>query len=56
MDHDKETELKESEQRYWHAIQDRDIPTIAKLAEDPCVLAGAQGVRTVSTERLLRQG
>lgn len=47
MVNERKSELKDMEHHYCQAVQDRDIPTILQLAADPCILAGAQGVRTV---------
>lgn len=35
------------EQQYWQAIKDRDLPLLLRLTDDPCVVAGSQGVATV---------
>jgi ketosteroid isomerase-like protein len=38
------------EQQYWQAIQDGDLPTLLRLTDDPCVVAGAQGVAMVDRQ------
>jgi ketosteroid isomerase-like protein len=35
------------EQQYWQAIKDGDLPTLLRLTDDPCIVAGAQGAATV---------
>jgi hypothetical protein len=37
-------ELVALEKRYWQAIQDNDFETALDLADDPCIVTGAQGV------------
>jgi uncharacterized protein (TIGR02246 family) len=39
------------EQRYWQAIQDRDVETAVALTEFPCIVAGASGTAAVSQEQ-----
>lgn len=43
-------ELLDLEQRYWKAIQDKDIDTAAGLTDFPCIVAGARGVSKVDRE------
>jgi ketosteroid isomerase-like protein len=43
-------ELLALEQRYWKAIKDRDIEMALSLTDNPCIVAGARGVATVSRE------
>ena len=42
-----EQELLELEQRYWQAIQDRDVRGALAMTDDPCIIAGASGVASV---------
>jgi hypothetical protein len=35
------------EQQYWQAIKDGDLAMLNRLTEDPCVVAGAQGVGVI---------
>ena len=35
------------ERQYWQAIQDNDIDGVLKLTDDPCYVAGAQGVKAI---------
>jgi uncharacterized protein (TIGR02246 family) len=44
MDHTTERELVELERRYWQALKDGDVATALSLTDDPCIVAGAQGV------------
>ena len=39
-----EKELLELERSYWQAIRDHDLEAALKLTDDPCIVAGAQGV------------
>lgn len=47
-----ERELLELEKRYWRAIQERDADTVMRLADDPCIIAGAQGMSRVDRKAL----
>jgi hypothetical protein len=40
-------ELVNLEMKYWRAIKDKDMDTARKLTDDPCIVAGAQGVATI---------
>jgi ketosteroid isomerase-like protein len=53
-----EAELLALEQRYWQAMQDRDMETALSLTEFPCLVAGASGIASVSPEqyRQMMQG
>ncbi|MEO8693420.1 MAG: nuclear transport factor 2 family protein [Acidimicrobiales bacterium] len=42
-----EQELLTLEHRYWQAIKDGDVDTALSLTDDPCFVAGAQGVGRV---------
>ena len=41
-----ENQLVELERQYWQALKDQDDATAVKLSDDPCIVAGAQGVAT----------
>lgn len=43
-DHSVEKELLSLEQRYWQAVKDKDVEAAMQLSDDPCIIAGAQGV------------
>ena len=40
------------ERRYWDALKNRDAVTAAELSDDPCVIAGAQGVGSLTPRQL----
>ncbi len=42
-----ESELLALEKRYWQAIKDRDVDAALRLTDDPCLVAGAQGVARI---------
>jgi len=42
-----ERELLDLEKQYWQAIKNKDVDTALKLTDDPCLVAGAQGVARV---------
>ena len=42
-----EQEIVELEREYWRAIRDKDTDTAVRLTDDPCMVAGAQGVRSI---------
>lgn len=42
-----EDQLLELERRYWQALKDNDEETAAKLSDDPCIVAGSQGVASL---------
>jgi ketosteroid isomerase-like protein len=39
-----EQEIYGLEKRYWQAIKDNDMDTMLSLTDDPCIVAGPQGV------------
>jgi len=39
-----ERELVDLERRYWQALKDKDAAAAMELTDDPCIVAGAQGV------------
>lgn len=39
-----EKELLDLEKQYWQALKDRNVDTIVRLTDEPCIVAGAQGV------------
>ena len=39
-----EAELLELEKRYWQALKDQDVDSAMALTDDPCIVAGAQGI------------
>lgn len=38
-----EQKLVQLEQQYWQAIKEKDLPTLLRLTDDPCIVTGAQG-------------
>jgi len=40
-------EIVQLEHHYWQAIKDKDLGTLVRLTDDPCVVTGAQGPGTV---------
>jgi hypothetical protein len=42
-----EQEIVELENEYWRAIRDKDIDAALRLTDDPCLVAGAQGVHSI---------
>ncbi len=42
-----ENELLELERQYWAAIKDRDVESAMRLTDNPCIVAGAQGVAAI---------
>jgi hypothetical protein len=47
-----ESEVLDLERKYWQAIKDGDAKTTALLSDDPCVVAGAQGVGKIDRATL----
>jgi ketosteroid isomerase-like protein len=39
-----EQELVDLERRYWQALKDKDVAAAVELTDEPCIVAGAQGV------------
>jgi ketosteroid isomerase-like protein len=47
----------ELENRYWRAIQEKDVAAAQRLTDDPCIVAGASGVAKVDAatfEKIMR--
>jgi uncharacterized protein (TIGR02246 family) len=42
-----ERELVGLEKKYWQAIIDKDFEAALELTDDPCIVAGAQGVASI---------
>ncbi len=45
-----EQELLDLEKQYWQAIKNKDVDTALRLTDDPCLIAGAQGVRRIDKQ------
>lgn len=43
-----EAQLLDHEKQYWQAIKDRDVQAAMRLTDDPCIVAGAQGVARIT--------
>jgi hypothetical protein len=43
-----EKELLDLERQYWQALKDNDMETCLQLTDDPCIVAGPQGVSSVN--------
>lgn len=49
-----EKELVELEKQYWEAVKDKDVETAVQLTDDPCIIAGAQGVMSIDHDTFKR--
>jgi ketosteroid isomerase-like protein len=47
-----EQELLELEKQYWQAIKDKDANAAMRLSDDPCIVAGGQGVGRIDRQTL----
>ncbi len=47
-----EKELLELERQYWQAIKDKDADAAVQLTDDPCIVAGAQGIARIDRRQL----
>jgi hypothetical protein len=47
-----EEELLSLEMQYWEAIKDQDVDTAMRLADDPCIVAGPQGLACIERKAL----
>ena len=47
-----EKELLNLERQYWQAIKDKDVDTVLRLSDDPCIVAGSQGCSSIGKEAL----
>ena len=39
------------EKKYWDAMVTKDVDTAVRMSDDPCYIAGAQGVSQISNEQ-----
>jgi uncharacterized protein (TIGR02246 family) len=46
-----EKELVKLEKSYWQAIKDQDLEAALALTDDPCIVAGAQGVSSIGKDK-----
>lgn len=45
-------ELFNLEKKYWQAMKDKDFQTMLSLSDDPCLIAGAQGIASLGRNKL----
>jgi ketosteroid isomerase-like protein len=43
-----ENELMGLEKQYWQAIKNKDVDAAIRLTDDPCIVAGAEGVAAIN--------
>ena len=46
-----EQQLVELEKKYWDAMVTKDVDTAVRMSDDPCYIAGAQGVSQITNEQ-----
>jgi len=46
-----EQHLVELEKTYWDAMVTKDVDTAVRMSDDPCYIAGAQGISQISNEQ-----
>ena len=46
-------ELLDLERRYWQALKDRDVEAALELTDEPCIVAGSQGVATIGRDQFV---
>ncbi len=51
---DTKTELLRLEKRFWDAMQQKDAQTAARLTDEPCIVAGAQGVSAIDRQTMAK--
>jgi hypothetical protein len=49
-----EQELLKLEEQYWQAINDKDVDATMRLADDACIITGAQGIARIDRQALAR--
>jgi hypothetical protein len=47
-----ELEVLENERKYWQAMCEDDLDTMLALSDEPCLIAGAQGVGSIDRQKL----
>jgi ketosteroid isomerase-like protein len=45
-------ELASLEQQYWQALKDNDLAAVLRLTDDPCIVAGPQGVAQLTNQQM----
>jgi ketosteroid isomerase-like protein len=46
-----ETQLIDLEKKYWDAMVSKDVDTAVRMSDEPCYIAGAQGVSQITNEQ-----
>ena len=46
-----EQQLVELEKKYWDAMVAKDVDTAVRMSDDPCYIAGAQGISQITNEQ-----
>ena len=46
-----EQQLVDLEKKYWDAMVAKDVDTAVRMSDDPCYVAGAQGVSQITNEQ-----
>lgn len=46
-----ETQLIDLERKYWDAMVTKDVDTAVRMSDEPCYIAGAQGISQISNEQ-----
>jgi ketosteroid isomerase-like protein len=46
-----EQQLIDLEKKYWDAMISKDVDTAVRMSDDPCYIAGAQGVSAITNEQ-----
>jgi ketosteroid isomerase-like protein len=54
MSSDIEREILALEREYWQAMKDKNVETVTRLSDDPCIVTGAQGVGRIDRQTLAR--
>jgi hypothetical protein len=49
-----ERELVDLERQYWQALKDKDVDAAIRLTDEPCIVAGAQGVGLIDHPAYVR--
>ncbi len=48
-----EQELLNLEKQYWQAMKNKDVDGALRLTDDPCLVAGAHGVRSIDRQTFI---
>ncbi|HXU07055.1 MAG TPA: nuclear transport factor 2 family protein, partial [Polyangia bacterium] len=47
-----ENEIVQLERQYWQALVEGDNETPVRLSDDPCIVAGAQGISSLDRQAI----